>query len=139
MEKHLLLGFIHYMSYGKAGKWRRHKYISKHLTNLVENGKSWCCADCGKNLEEDIITGIKYKWSVNHIDKNHSNDDDVNLELLCWPCHHKYHSLERKLGNKKAWEEGRMSSRIMSEDGRRRNSESRKRAWAEGKYANRSK
>jgi len=59
--------------------------ISRHIRSyLFDKYKSKCCK-CGWS-EVHKITG-KVPLEVNHVDGNHKNNKESNLELICPNCH----------------------------------------------------
>jgi hypothetical protein len=62
---------------------------------LLDAGKSLIvCERCG------YIDPFKVELSRHHKDRNRSNNDVSNLEVLCWWCHNKEHEHEKYRNSK---------------------------------------
>lgn len=60
-------------------KW---KYKDKY--HFYNKDKPLVCERCGKPLEN-------IKYDIHHIDEDHDNYLTTNLQMLCVPCHQKFH------------------------------------------------
>ena len=74
-------------------------YSINRLTHriIIEEGRSlFICEKCN-------VKAVKTQWppthNVHHIDYNRSNNDPLNLQVLCVPCHSRIHAEDRRDAN----------------------------------------
>ena len=66
---------------GMKGKTSISTHIKKYIFNKYKNK----CCKCGWNKIHSITGNIPLE--INHIDGNHRNNKEHNLELICPNCH----------------------------------------------------
>lgn len=84
---------------GREGFQKRETSYTK-LDFYKKNLKKDYCEECGRKKES-------VKLEVHHIDDNHSNNEETNLQTLCSSCHKIAHY---KLGRVRQGEKGLLSS-----------------------------
>lgn len=68
---------------------RKKIVVSKYCTKRLEwISRIKCCQRCGYKDFPQIL-------NIHHIDRNRTNNSDINLELLCPNCHRVEHHLHR--------------------------------------------
>ena len=60
------------------------------LAGRIKAERNYTCEDCACKKDG------KSELHLHHIDGNKFNNTPVNLKVLCWKCHTKYHSHMRK-------------------------------------------
>jgi len=68
-------------------------YVSQTQTNKYKQKMNCICERCAK----DLTDVNRWEWVTHHIDYNHCNHDESNLELLCKSCHAKEHEVHKRL------------------------------------------
>ena len=66
--------------------WRGEKILLSKSKNKIRSERVFCNR-CGKNLLE----ASRWLWCIHHIDRDKTNQDPSNLELLCKRCHQLEH------------------------------------------------
>ncbi len=87
---------------GKENGMRGETAISAHIRHYLFEKYHCSCCKCGWNKVHPKTK--KVPLEVNHIDGNHKNNKEVNLELLCPNCHsltENYRSLNTGNGRKR--------------------------------------
>lgn len=75
---------------GKDSPYYKHGwYIADRLRPSVKAKRY--CERCAK----DLADANRWQWVVHHVDHNHHNNDQSNLELLCKRCHQIEHECHK--------------------------------------------
>lgn len=76
--------------------------LSRHIRRYIFEKYGACCCKCGWAKKNPVTNLVPLE--VNHIDGNHRNNREGNLELLCPNCHSltpTYKVLNKGFGRKK--------------------------------------
>lgn len=90
----------------KHPNYKHGKYVSQTQCRKYKELASHTCERCG----EDLTDATQYQWVMHHKDRDHSNHDLMNLELLCKRCHQLEHQCQDNLKVQRLSREGVESS-----------------------------
>lgn len=104
IEHYYIYDYNEYISKWKQGiesGTTKGGYLNNRIKRYILNKYDNKCHKCGWN-KTNPVTG-KIPVEINHIDGNHKNNREKNLELLCPNCHsltNNYGSLNNGMGRK---------------------------------------